>query len=45
MPDDTYWLIIGDFDLIRQQSDRNKSGGNIQDMLNFNDAIIYLILE
>jgi hypothetical protein len=45
MPDDTYWLIIGDVNLIRQQSDRTKSGGNIQDMLNFNDAIIYLILE
>jgi hypothetical protein len=45
MPDDMDWLIIGDFNLIRKQTYRNKHGGNIQDMLNFNDAISYLRLE
>jgi hypothetical protein len=39
------WLIIGDFNLIRRASDRNKPGGNIQDMLKFNAAISNLRLE
>jgi hypothetical protein len=29
MADDIDWLIVGDFNLIRKQSDRNKQGGNI----------------
>jgi hypothetical protein len=45
MPDETDWLIIGDFNLIRRQSYRNRPGGNIQDMLNLNDAVSYLRLE
>jgi exonuclease III len=45
MPDDMDWLIIGDFNLIRKQTDRNKPGDNIQDMLKFNNAISYLRLE
>jgi hypothetical protein len=45
MPDETDWLVIGDFNLIRRQTNRNRPGGNIQDMLNFNDAISYLRLE
>jgi hypothetical protein len=45
MPDDTDWLLVGDFDLIRRLSDRNKSGGNTQNMLDFNAAISNLRLE
>jgi exonuclease III len=45
MPIDTDWLMVGDFNLIRRNSDRNKIGGNIHDMLAFNDAINNLRLE
>jgi exonuclease III len=45
MPEGTHWLIIGDFNLIRRQTDRNKPGGNIQDMINFNAAISNLGVE
>lgn len=33
------WLIIGDFNLIRSTANMNKPGGNIQEMLKFNEAI------
>jgi endonuclease/exonuclease/phosphatase family metal-dependent hydrolase len=36
---------VGDFNLIRHPSDRNKPGGNVQNMLQFNTAIINLRLE
>jgi hypothetical protein len=39
MPDDSDWIIMGDFNLIRKPSDRNKPGGNVNDMLSFNEAI------
>jgi hypothetical protein len=45
MPEETDWLLVGDFNLIRRQSDRNKPGGNTQDMLDFNVAISNLRLE
>lgn len=48
MPDDNKWLIVGDFNLIliRRPEDRNKPGGNFQEMLAFNDdAISSLRLE
>lgn len=45
MPDGTDWLIVGDFNLIQRQSDRNKPRGNTQDMLNFNVAISSLGIE
>jgi hypothetical protein len=45
MPDTTDCLVTGDFNLMRRQSDRNKSLGNVQDMLNFNDVISCLRLE
>jgi exonuclease III len=45
MVDDIDWLIVGDFNLIRKQSDRNKQGGNIANMLNFNAAISNLRIE
>jgi exonuclease III len=33
MPDDTDWLIVGDFNFIRAPSDRNKPGGDTNSML------------
>jgi hypothetical protein len=45
MPDDTDWLLVGHFNLIRKLSDRNRSGGNIQDMLIFNEVISNMRLE
>jgi exonuclease III/regulator of replication initiation timing len=45
MPEDTKWLIIGDFNLIRRPSDKNRPGGSIQDMLEFNATISNLRLE
>jgi hypothetical protein len=39
MPNDTDWLIMGDFNFIRNPHDRNKPGGNIFEMLQFNEAI------
>lgn len=44
IPDDTRWLIVGDFNLIRRPENRNKPGGNIQEMLGFNEAISRLRL-
>jgi hypothetical protein len=38
-PDDTDWLIIGDFNLIRASSNRNKPGANMQEIFAFNEAI------
>jgi hypothetical protein len=39
MPPDSDWLIMGDFNFIRSPSDRNKPGGDLNDMLLFNEAI------
>jgi hypothetical protein len=33
------WLVIGDFNLIRKPEDRNKPGGNVREMLDFNATI------
>jgi hypothetical protein len=41
----TDWLLVGDFNLIRRPSDRNKLGGNVQYMFRFNEAISYLGLQ
>lgn len=38
------WILVGDFNLIRSLSDRNKPGGNVGDMLLFNDLIQHLDL-
>lgn len=38
------WLLAGDFNLMRSLGDRNKPGGNINDMLLFNDVLQHLIL-
>jgi endonuclease/exonuclease/phosphatase family metal-dependent hydrolase len=39
MSDDCDWLLIGDFNLIKNPSDRNMPGGNISEMLWFNEAL------
>lgn len=39
MPDTMDWLILGDFNFIRSPDDQNRPGGNIADMLAFNDTI------
>jgi hypothetical protein len=39
MPDDREWLVIGDFNLIRRPEDRNKEGGDTNEMFLFNEAI------
>jgi hypothetical protein len=33
------WLILGDFNFIRSQENRGRPGGNVNDMLLFNDII------
>jgi hypothetical protein len=45
MPVDTDWLLVGDFNMLRRLSDRNKDGGNIHDMLSFNATLTNLRLE
>lgn len=40
-PDDLF-LIMGDFHFYRSTSNRNRPGGNINDMLLFNDIIDHL---
>ena len=42
MPDTFDWIIMGDFNLLRSLEDRNKPGGNILEILLFNEAISYL---
>ena len=39
IPDDEDWLLLGDFNFIRGPANRNKPGGNVNDMLTFNDFI------
>jgi len=39
MPDDVDWILMGDFNLMRAPSDRNRPGGDVNDMLMFNEAI------
>jgi hypothetical protein len=39
MPDDLDWLIVGDFNFIRKPSDRNRDGGEVNEMFMFNEAI------
>lgn len=45
MPEDVDWLVLGDFNLIRRPENRNKEGGNVMEMLLFNDAISALGLN
>ena len=39
MPEDNNWIVMGYFNFIRKPSDRNKPGGDVNDMLLFNEAI------
>lgn len=39
MSDEVDWLVLGDFNLIIRPENRNKEGGNIMEMLLFNEAI------
>jgi exonuclease III len=39
MPQDSDWIIMGDFNFIRSPENRNKPGGNYSDMFIFNDCI------
>jgi hypothetical protein len=39
MHDDMDWLVVGDFNIMRYPSNRNRPGGDLQEMLLFNEAI------
>lgn len=39
MPHEVDWLVVADFNLIKNPSDRNRLGGNATEMLGFNEAI------
>jgi hypothetical protein len=39
IPTDEHFLILGDFNFYRSTSNRNRPGGNVNDMLVFNDII------
>ena len=39
MPEEVDWLLVGDFNLMRSPANRNKHGGDINQMLLFNEAI------
>ena len=39
MPDDVDWIVMGDFNFIRSPEDRNRPGGDVNQMLLFNEAI------
>jgi endonuclease/exonuclease/phosphatase family metal-dependent hydrolase len=42
IPPDTLWLLLGDFNFIRSSKNRNKPGGDVNDMFIFNDIIGHL---
>ena len=37
--DEANWMLVGDFNFYRSLSDRNKSGGNMNDLMIFNEVI------
>lgn len=39
MLEETHWLILGDFNLTRIPKNRNKEGGDLMEMLLFNENI------
>jgi hypothetical protein len=45
MPDTIDWMILGDFNLIRREENRNMLGGNVNEMLPFIEAISLLGLH
>ena len=42
IPDDANWLLLGDFNFMRSMENRNKPGGDINDMFIFNEVIGHL---
>jgi hypothetical protein len=44
MPHYDLWKVVGDFNLMRSPKNRNRPGGNPNDMLLFNDIIHHLDL-
>jgi endonuclease/exonuclease/phosphatase family metal-dependent hydrolase len=44
IPPSQNWLLLGDFNFIRTSRNRNKPGGNINDMFIFNEIIGHLNL-
>jgi hypothetical protein len=42
IPAQSNWLLVGDFNFIRSQENRNKPGGDIHEMLLFNEIIGHL---
>jgi len=45
MSDETDWMILGDFNFMRNPENRNKPGGNLQEMFMFNNAISSICLS
>lgn len=45
MDENVDWLVLGDFNLIRNQENRNKPGENVAEMLKFNEVISSLGLN
>jgi hypothetical protein len=39
---DSLWLLLGDFDFIRSDENRNRPGGDVNDMFIYNDIIGHL---
>lgn len=39
MQEEINWLVVGDFNLLRNPSNRNRPGGNLQDLFLFKEAI------
>jgi hypothetical protein len=42
IPPDTLWPLLGDFNFIRSSENMNRPGGDVNDMLIFNDIIGHL---
>jgi hypothetical protein len=42
IPDDSLWLLTGDFNFYRYSDNRNRDGANLNDMAIFNEIISYL---
>lgn len=44
MPDEVYWLMVGDFNLLRRPEDRNGDGADANEMFLFIEVISKLSL-
>jgi hypothetical protein len=43
--DKTNWILLGDFNFYRSLENRNRDGGNMQDIITFNDVLSNLGLQ